>query len=268
MGRFNVFMHKGFHDKINSVWRTLALALVLAKTDFRARNEGSYLGVAWYLLNPLLMFGVLWVVFSHQLGNNIPMYPAYLLLGIVTFNLFQQATNESAGVMLGNGGLIKSTGFPYQSLVLAVVFRALMSHVFEIAVLAAIMLALGMPLWGMSFYPLLMLAYAPFIYGVSLLLAVFTVYVIDLSNIWRFFSFLLWLATPIFYAAGAVGGVSDWVNAANPLYHFLTVFREITIYQRFPGFDQIAVIIAFSLVFWLAGSLAFGLLRFKITEKV
>ena len=246
----------------------MALALVLARTDFRARNEGSYLGIIWYLLNPLLMFGVLWAVFSHRLGEGISMYPAYLLLGIITFNIFQQATNESAGVMLGNGGLIKSTGFPYQSLVLAVVFRTLMSHIFEIVVLAAMLLAFGMPLWGMAFYPLLMLAYAPFIYGVSLLLAVFTVYVIDLSNIWRFFSFLLWLATPIFYAAGTVGGVSDWVNAANPLYHFLTVFREIAIYQRFPGFMQIVVIIAFSFGFWLAGSLAFGGLRFKITEKV
>ena len=101
------------------------LSLVLAWTDFKTRNEGSYLGVFWYLLNPLLMFGLLLIIFGQSLGQTIPLYPAYLLLGLITFNFFQQITNESVGVILANGNLLKSAHFPYQALVWSIALRSL-----------------------------------------------------------------------------------------------------------------------------------------------
>src|SRR3989344_1389723 len=95
------------------------LSFGLAKTEFKLRNEGSYLGILWYLLNPILTFGILYLIFADRLGNNIAAYPAYLLLGIIMFNVFQSATVEATKSILKEYHyLIKSIQFPRESLVL------------------------------------------------------------------------------------------------------------------------------------------------------
>ena len=109
------------------------LSFQIAKSGFKLRNEGSYLGILWYLLNPLLLFVLLLLVFADRLGNEIPMYPLYLLLGIVMFNFFQQTTSESTRIVLVDyRDLVKSINFPREAIVLGAVLKFLFSHFFEI----------------------------------------------------------------------------------------------------------------------------------------
>ena len=89
----------------------LHLSLEIAKAQFKLRNEGSYLGVLWYLLNPILMFLLLLFLFSQRLGGDIPYYPLYLLLGIIMYNFFQQVTSFSLGSMKDNREIMKSINF-------------------------------------------------------------------------------------------------------------------------------------------------------------
>ncbi|MFA6255536.1 MAG: ABC transporter permease [Patescibacteria group bacterium] len=258
--------------KIRNIWqefkKTLGLSLVLAQIDFKLRNEGSYLGILWYLLNPFLMFALLWFIFSSQLGQNIYLYPAYLLLGLITFNFFQQATNESANIILASGGLIKSTKFPYQSLVLAVVFRSLFSHIFEIIVFIGFLLFLKINFLGVIFYPLFLFFYLLFVCGVSLMLAIITVYIIDFSNIWRFFSLLLWFATPIFYSSSYAGPAGQIINTVNPIYYFITIFRDLLIYAKIPSLTIIIIPIFYSLATFIISGLVFNRLKYKMAEKI
>jgi len=86
----------------------LGLSLSLAKVKFKLRNEGSYLGVFWYLLSPLAMFLILLSLRGLTNKNPIEYYPIYLLLGLIVFNLFRYATTISTNAIRGNAGLIKS----------------------------------------------------------------------------------------------------------------------------------------------------------------
>src|SRR4030043_292518 len=104
------------------------LSLSLAKFKFKLRNEGSYLGIIWYLLSPLFFFTLLFFIFNERIGSNIQNYPLYLLIGIIMFNFFQSVTSEAATIILTNRGLIKSIKFPRESLVLSNLLRALFSH--------------------------------------------------------------------------------------------------------------------------------------------
>jgi ABC-type polysaccharide/polyol phosphate export permease len=248
--------------------KTLNLSLALAKSDFKSKNEGSYLGILWYLLNPGLMFVLLWGIFSGQFGESIPFYPAYLLLGVIIFNFFQQATGDSVGIILANGNLIKSIKFPYQALVLGVVWRTFFSHLFEIALLVGVLFYLGIGLAGFLWYPFFLFFYFLFIYGVSLLIAVTNVYVIDFANIWRFFSLLLWLSTPIFYKADNYGQLGKLINFFNPLDYFLKVIREVLIYFQVPDFSMVLIIVATSFGFFLVGNFVFTKLKYKIAERI
>lgn len=213
------------------------------------------------------MFLVLWFVFYQKLGNEISLYPAYLLIGIILFNLFQMTTNESATVFLNNRNLVKSVKFPYISLVVASVVKTLFTHLFEFAILLVVLILMGINLWGIVFYPLILIFYLLFIYGVSLILSVITVYIIDFGNLWRFLIFLLWLATPIFYSSSQ-SDLSQIINKFNPLYYFISMMRSTVLYGKMPPFIVVLIALSFSLGSFLLGSILFRKLRYNLIEKI
>jgi len=133
--------------------RFFGLSWQLAVVDFKLRNEGSYLGNLWYLLNPLLLFLILFLIFFDRIGSGIPSYPAYLIIGILMFNLFNRITLESTSIILSSG-FIKSINFPREALVLSVVIKNFFSHVFEMIVFFIILniFVIIVFFWNMFFY--------------------------------------------------------------------------------------------------------------------
>lgn len=255
---------KEITTKLNNFWR---LTLSLAIAEFKLKNEGSYLGILWYLLNPILMFVLLFFIFATRLGNNIENYPAYLLIGIIMFNFFQQVTSESTNVFFVNSYLIKSINFPLEVLISSIVLKTIFSHVFEIVVFIIFMVILGTPAIGIIFYPVILLFFFLFVYGFSLILSGLKIYFIDLDNIWIFFVRLLWFATPIFYAIEGQGRLFI-LNLFNPVYYFITIARSVIIYAEMPANWLIAGAISYSLLFLVAGLLIFNKLKVRITERV
>lgn len=246
----------------------LNLSFEIAKSSFKLRNEGSYLGIFWYLLNPLLLFLLLLLVFSDRLGNNIPSYPLYLLLGIILFNFFQQSTIESTRVIVRDySELIKSINFPREALVFGITLRSIFSHFFEFILFLVFMLIFKNSIAGIIFYPLILIMFFIFIFGFSLLLSSLTVYFMDLDNIWNFFVRLLWLATPIFYSIGGQNRLFI-ANLLNPLYYFITLSRELIIYARLPEPWIILGALFYSLLSLLSGLLVFNKLKTKFAEML
>jgi ABC-2 type transport system permease protein len=245
----------------------LRLSLSLAKFKFKLRNEGSYLGIVWYLLNPLLFFTLLFLIFNDRMGNNIPYYPLYLLLGVIMFNFFQSVTTESTTAILDNRSLIKSIKFPHESLILSNVLKTLISHIFEIFVLAIFLVIFKISLVWLIFYPVIILLFCMFIYGASLALSAFTVYVVDFRNIWDFVARLLWFATPIFYS---IGGQSKLflLNLFNPMYYFITFARDMIIYNKLPELWIISGAVMCSLISLTIGLFIFNKFKKRFAEKI
>ena len=94
--------------------RNRVLLRELIKTDFKLRYQGSALGYLWALLKPLLMFAILYVVFSKILrfGGDIPHYPVYLLTGTVFWNFFTECTFQGIHAIEDRGDLIRKINFP------------------------------------------------------------------------------------------------------------------------------------------------------------
>lgn len=249
--------------KLKDFWQ---LSLALAKAQFKLRNEGSYLGIFWYLLNPLLMFILLLFIFSQNLGSEIPDYPLYLLLGIIIFNFFQQTTTFSIRTMDENRLLIKSINFSREALVMSNVLRTLFAHLFELIIFMIIALFFGISFQAFIFYLPVLIIFSIFIYGCSLFLSSLYVYFIDIENIWFFVSKLVFFATPIFYSVSS--GKLFVLNLFNPLYYFITFSREIVIYNRLPELWLIFGSLLYSLVFFIIGSSMFSKLKKKFAEML
>lgn len=245
----------------------LRLTYILAIIKFKLRNEGSYLGILWYLLNPILMFGLLLLVFSRNLGYNIPSYPVFLLLGIIIYNFFQQATIESTRILDEYRLMIKSIKFPHEALVAAIVLKTFFSHVFEIIILAVIMVFYQLPLFGLVYYPLIAICFMVFITGVGLLLSALTAYLADLENIWLFITRLLWFATPIFYSLENQPLLQK-LNLLNPLYYFITTARQVVIYQIAPDMKLIIGMLISAITVIIVGLIIFKKLKVKFAEMI
>src|SRR5579871_1678611 len=113
-----------------------ALLGELVRTDFKLRYQGSALGYAWSLLRPLLLFLILYVVFVKflKLGNGVPHYPVYLLLGIVIWNFFNEMTVQSLGSIVGRGDLIRKIKIPRWIIVFSSSISALINLLLNLVV--------------------------------------------------------------------------------------------------------------------------------------
>ncbi len=252
---------------IASFKQIFALSLVIAVTEFKLKNEGSYLGIFWYLLNPLLTFLLLLAIFATRLGEGIPHYPLYLLLGIIVFNFFQQTTTESTKIIHQNNNIIKSINFPQESLIGAVILKNLFSHILEIILFLIISLFLKAPITGILFYPWVLLIFSLFCFGVSLALSALTVHFVDLENIWAFIWRLMWFGTPIFYT---IAGQTRLflLNLLNPLYYFITITRDLVIYAKTPESWLLLAACCYSLLALIVGFSVFSRLKSKFAELI
>lgn len=179
----------------------------LVKTDFKLRYQGSVLGYLWSLLRPLLMFLILYIVFTVFLpvGKGVPHYPVYLLLGIVLWNFFGEVTSGSVDAIVGKGELIRKINFPKYNIVLAVSFAALINLVLNFVVIAVFMaVSRVVPTWqALLLIPLLVELFAVAI-ALAFLLSALYVKFRDVKYIWEVLMQAGFYATPIIYPLSRV----------------------------------------------------------------
>lgn len=237
----------------------------VTKASLKLQNENSYLGVFWYLLGPLLLFGIMLFVFSQRLGNGIEEYPLYLLMGIITWNFFATGTNRAMTIITSNAALVKALPIRLDLLVVSTVLHALISHCFEIVLFLLLLLWYGhTPAFLLPFLGMLLLTFL-FTLGMGMLLAALYVLIRDLAQIWSVLTRAWWFATPIFYAPTPTGP-GRVISLFNPMYYCIHCARETLIYQRMPTPEILLGFIAFSLGFLVLGYAVFYGLRSRFVS--
>jgi len=256
-----------FKKHCNKLKNIFGLGMVIAQAKFKLKNEGSYLGIFWYLLNPILTFTILFLIFADRLGNSIVLYPLYLLLGIIVFNFFQNATTEASGSIQASVGMIKSIKFSTISLIVGVMFKNIFSHFFEVVLFFTVCTFFGLNIFGIFYYILLFIPFSCFVFGVCLILSSLNVYFADIGNMWVFFTRILWLVTPTFYSIGGQTRLF-YLNLFNPMYYFITIFRDIIIYNKVPNGLYFLAAIGSSLLFLVVGLVIFNKFKHKFAELI
>jgi len=256
---------KKVYPTIKSV---LGLGFQLAKAKFKLRNEGSFLGIFWYLLEPFLLFLIILVIRGAFKVQDISNYPLYLLLGLIMYNFFTGTTSRTTEVITGNSNFIKNMRINHESLVLSQVLESVFSHFFEVILFIIFMIFFNASLITILFYPLIFIFFFFFILGLSFILATIGVYINDLGNIWRVFTRFLFFLTPLFYVVNRQQTFIYVFNLFNPLFHFINISREIIIYKTMPGIHVIIILALASLVFLVLGIIIFEKFKNKFAERV
>jgi ABC-2 type transport system permease protein len=179
----------------------------LVVTEFKLRYQDSVLGFLWSLLKPLLMFAILYFVFGQllRIGSDIEHYAVYLLLGIVLWNFFVEATSQGLSAIVARGDLIRKINFPKYIIVVSGTISALINLGINLVVIAVFMAINHVDLLPTA--PLVILPIA-FLYVLALSIAFFlsaaNVKYRDVGHIWDILIQAAFYATPILYPISMV----------------------------------------------------------------
>lgn len=210
---------------------SLVLLKELVVTDFKLRYQSSTLGYIWSLLRPTFLFLILYVVFVKiiPVGNNIPHFPAYLLLGLMLWNYFVEVTTGSVQAVVGKGDLMRKISFPRYVIILSGTVSAIINLGLNLIVVAVLMVASGAePNIYSLFAPLLLLELIVFSLSIALFLGAGYVKYRDIGYVWDVFIQAGFYATPILYSFSLVIDKSTFlakIMILNPLAQILQDVR-------------------------------------------
>jgi ABC-2 type transport system permease protein len=203
-------------DDLRRFWN---LTFTLASTDFRMTYFGSALGYLWSLMQPLMFFAVLYVVFTQifKVQNNIKHYAVYMLTGIVLWNFFLQTTSSSVQCLLAREGLLRKMRFPRLVVPLAVALTALFQLGMNfLAVLVFALLSGIRPAVSWLELPVLVLLMAILAVGIGMILSCLYIRYRDIAPIWGVASQILFYGSPVIYTAAKYRGAVR-IALCNPI---------------------------------------------------
>lgn len=211
-----------------------SLLAEMVRTDFKLRYQGSVLGYLWSLLKPLMLFAVLYAVFTRVLrfGGD----PKSLLLGIVLWNFFVEATSTSLTSIVDRGDLIRKIKLPKYLIVLSSTASALINLLLNLVVVFIFVALSGgnVSLWTIVFLPLVIIELYAVALSASFFLSAFYVKFRDISYIWEVVIQMMFFATPIIYplsnSPAASIQLQDWIiklMLANPIAQIIQDARSL-----------------------------------------
>ena len=240
-------------------YRTLLKYLVLK--DIKVKSRGTYLGVAWTLMNPLITIATYFVVFQYIFQVAIPNFVAFLLIGLLMWIFFSRAISSAATCMIDNEGMVKKAAFPLELLPMASVLYHLFYHLvaFSLAVLLMVLFGQVRISWNLVWVVVVLLAFVGFSLALALLLSTVGVFFRDTRDILEVGLPVLFWATPIFYDPSMAPAFLRPVLELNPVSPFIDA--------RAPSWTTLGLMVLWMSVTGIAGVWVFGRFAPRFAEE-
>jgi len=250
------------HLELSKNWFILSS---LVSRDFKLKYRRSILGVAWSVLNPLLMMIVMTFVFSHVFRFNTPgmNYPGYLILGQIIFTFMVGSTTSGLNSIVGAASLIKKVRIEKAVFPLESVVSELVNLAFSFVAVALVLIFTRVsPAWSWFMMPVLLIYLMLFCLGISLALAALEVFFRDVNHLWGVFTLMWMYATPVFYPMTILPDIGQRLMHYNPMFQLINYLRVAVLEGTFPDLKTNLICLGSGLL-----SVAIGLLIFRKTER-
>lgn len=220
----------GWHRFADLLW-------LMSVTEFKRIYFGTVLGYVWSLVRPLMLFGVLLFVFTQvfKIGSEeAEYYPVLLLLNIVLFTFFSEATQNSVTSVVTQEGIVRKTQFPRLVIPLATTLTGAFNLVLNMVVVFVFILAYGVdPSWTWLLFPIPLALLFLFTAATSMALSVLYVRFRDVAIIWAVVAQVLFYASPILYPIEALqNDTFEHALMVNPL---APIFEQVRVWMIEPG---------------------------------
>ena len=211
-------------------WRRFVhLTWIIGLTEYRLTYFGSVLGYLWALMRPLLLFGVLYTVFSQivKFGGDIPNYPMLLLFDIVLFSFFQDSSQRAVTAVVDSEAIVRKMHFPRMVIPLSTVLTGALNLLLSLVAVFVFILIYGIdPMWTWLLLPVVVIPLLMLTSAVAMLVSSLYVRFRDVQPIWFVLSTILFYGTPVLYAIDTVPANAQRYVLFNPLAMLLEQARK------------------------------------------
>ncbi len=241
----------------------------LVRREVRQRYKGSFLGLGWTLLNPLIMVGAYWIVFKFLFGSPIPNFALFMFVGLMVWTLFYGGISLASSSLVSNASLVTKVKFPREIVPLASVTAN--------SVIAATMLVIAIPLCAIlgdgSLVPLVLLPIFLVLTviltcGAGLLLSALNVYFRDVAHILTAIGVPWFFLTPIFYTYSTLPGsgpshgvIINLLHYGNPIAPYVVAIQDILFFGRWPTLTDSIYCVVAAIVMVIIGAIVFSRLE-------
>lgn len=243
------------------------------KKEIRGKYKGSFLGVLWSFVSPLLMTLVYAIVFPYLMrGAGYEHYTTFLIIGILPWTWFTTSIAQGTFTIIGNAGIIKKVYFPREILPISVVTSGVVNFLIScvIILLFVIFSGIGFTI-NIIYLPLIILSQYLLTLGIVFITSAVNVFVRDLEYIVNFIIQMLFYATPILYSADMFQNAPKWVSMiinCNPLSTIISCYRDVLYWGNTPHLKSLLMVIIGSLVLCFIGLFIFRKLSRRFAEEV
>jgi lipopolysaccharide transport system permease protein len=239
--------------------------LILYKTyaDLRAEAARTYIGIFWWVLEPLLYMSVFYVVFGIVIQRGIEDFAPFLLCGLVTWKWFDGSLRQGCNAILINSGLIRQVYLPKYILPTVTILVLTVKFAVVFALLLLFLVVYGFePGWSWLALPAILLTQLAFIAGCTLLAAAVVPFVPDLRVLIDNGLMLLFFLSGVFFDLSSASEEIRLFLELNPMAVLINEYRQVLMHGQMPSWGAVAVIVGVSVL--LAG---FGLYLLKRLDR-
>lgn len=261
---------------VKSLWQHRVLIGMLTKREVVGRYKGSFFGLFWSFLQPLLMLAVYTFVFGVIFNSRWPeaqvsssSFPAILFAGILIFNFFAECINRAPTLIQSNINFVKKVVFPLEIIPCVSMTSALVHAIISIIILVVFLLAVnGRLFWISLSLPLILLPLMIFILGMSWFLAAIGVFYRDVGQIVGVITSSMMFVCPIFYPITAIPEKYRFLIEMNPLTFFVENSRSVLVFGRTPDWNSLLFWYVISIFVAWTGKFVFRRLRHGFADVI
>lgn len=239
------------------------------KKDIRGKYKGSFLGVLWSFLNPLLSVLVYAIVFPYIMRIKVENYLIFLITGIIPWTFFTSAINTGIISILSNADIIKKVYFPRIILPISTVTSALVNFLISCIIIVIFCIFGGV---GVSIHllwlPVVAIIQYVMLLGFTFILSAVEMYMRDIEHIINFVLGMAFYATPILYTPNIFPENLSWILKLNPMAYLIDAYRNIFLYHQNPNVTGLLIVSGFSIFIFIIGYKIFEKLQKGFAEEV
>ena len=240
-----------------------------AISNLKIKYRNSALGFIWTFLEPLLLLTVLYLVFTNVFETTIENFPLYLLLGLITWNMFVNGTKLSLDSVLTRSHLMTQIYIPIE-------IPAMSSAITSLIMISLEMMIFGIFLVAFQFLPPITIVLLPLVIGlnfflvlaVSMPLSVLNIRYRDTQFIWGVILHAGFFLNPIFYKTEILPEFLQSFLWFIPTVHILNFSRDLALYGIIPSLNEIGITIAMTSVIFGIGYAIFRKMKDRIIEEI
>lgn len=256
---FLIVYLKGIGPNIAVFKKYRYLLANLISRDLKVKYRRSMLGFLWSILNPLLMALVINAVFSRIFKFQVEYFIVYYLTGSLIFNFMTEATTGSLTSVISAASLIKKVYIPKYIFPLEKCMFAFVNMLFSSVAVIVVILIVRMPVsWTALLFFFPMICALVFSLGLSLILSALNVFFRDIGHLYTVWTVAWMYLTPVIYPAEVIPERLLPIMHLNPMFHYVTYFRDVVMYATVPGLQTHIICLVYAFTF-----LGLGLVIFK-----